>query len=203
MVLVFSTTKGLAAAAVAVAHSRGLFDYEEPVSRYWPKFAESGKQTVTVRQLLAHQAGLCALDVLLDSAKIADLGFLTVALARQRPLWEPGRRHGYHAFTLGWYESELIRRVDPKARRLPAFFADEVARPLGAEFHIGLPEEVEPRRVATIVGWPGWKMLFHFARASAEDGARLHEPTLAHRADDGKPAPREPRGVRLRGLSPP
>jgi CubicO group peptidase (beta-lactamase class C family) len=88
-------------------------------------------------------------------------GFLTAALARQRPLWEPGRRHGYHAFTLGWYESELLRRVDPKGRRLPAFFADEVARPLGADFHIGLPEDRDPAGVATIHGWPGWKMMLH------------------------------------------
>jgi CubicO group peptidase (beta-lactamase class C family) len=161
IVLVFPATKGLAAAAVAVAQSRGLLDYEAPVSRYWPEFAEAGKVEVTVRQLLAHQAGLCALDVRLDAARIGDWEFLTAALARQRPLWEPGRRHGYHAFTLGWYESELLRRVDPKGRRLPAFFADEVARPLGADFHIGLPEDRDPAGVATIHGWPGWKMMLH------------------------------------------
>jgi CubicO group peptidase (beta-lactamase class C family) len=161
IVLVFSTTKGLAAAAVAVAHSRGLLDYEEPVSRYWPEFAQSGKQDVTVRQLLAHQAGLCAVDVRLDAARIADWGFLSEALAQQRPLWKPGRRHGYHAFTLGWYESELLRRVDPQGRRLPTFFAEEVAQPLSADFHIGLPRDRDPDGVATIHGWPAWKMLFH------------------------------------------
>jgi CubicO group peptidase (beta-lactamase class C family) len=72
IVLVFSTTKGLSATAVAVAHSRGLIRYDEPVAAYWPEFAAGGKTEVTVRQLLAHQAGLCALDLKLDATLIAD-----------------------------------------------------------------------------------------------------------------------------------
>ena len=145
IVLVFSATKGLAAAAVAVAHSRGLLDYDESVSHYWPEFAQAGKEQLTVRQLLAHQGGLCALDCRLDPATIADHEQLAAALAQQQPLWRPGQYHGYHAFTLGWYESELISRVDPRRRRLSAFFADEIARPIDADFHIGFPHGRDPR----------------------------------------------------------
>jgi len=122
MVLVFSATKGLAAMAMAVAHSRGWLDYEERVSTYWPEFAQNGKKTITVRQLLAHQAGLFALDEPVDKSVVADLDRLAVILARQRPAWEPGTRQAYHAITLGYYESELLRRVDPQYRSLGQFF---------------------------------------------------------------------------------
>jgi CubicO group peptidase (beta-lactamase class C family) len=103
MVIVFSTTKGLAALAMALAHSRGLLDYDEPVSKYWPEFAQKGKERITVRQLLSHQAGLYVLDVRLDRSLVADLDRLAVVLARQKPAWEPGTRQAYHAITLGFY----------------------------------------------------------------------------------------------------
>ncbi len=152
LVLVYSTSKGMSAVAVALAHSRGLIDYDEAVATYWPEFAQNGKASITVRQLLAHQAGLSGLDVRLNSRKLADLDAVADALAAQKPAWEPGTRQGYHALTIGWYESELIRRVDPEHRSLGRFFADEVAAPLGLEFYIGLPEDVPPSRVASIKG---------------------------------------------------
>lgn len=92
LVPVFSTTKGMAGMAVAVAHSRGLLDYDAPVSAYWPEFAERGKHDVTVRQLLSHQAGLSAIDVRLDSTLLGNLDGLSAVLARQKPAWTPGRR---------------------------------------------------------------------------------------------------------------
>ncbi|MFI5224598.1 MAG: serine hydrolase domain-containing protein, partial [Nitrospirales bacterium] len=106
MVVVYSATKGLAAMTLAVAHSRGWLDYEERVCTYWPEFAEQGKDRITVRQLLAHQAGLHALDVPVDRSLVADLDRLAVVLARQKPAWKPGTRQSYHAITLGFYESE-------------------------------------------------------------------------------------------------
>jgi len=109
MVLVSSATKGLAGLVIALAQSRGLFDYDEPVSMYWPEFAQHGKGKVTIRQLLAHQAGLFALDERMDTKVEADLDKLAVIIARQRPAWEPGTRQAYHAITLGFYESELLR----------------------------------------------------------------------------------------------
>jgi CubicO group peptidase (beta-lactamase class C family) len=116
MVLVFSATKGFAAMTMALLHSRGLLDYEERVCTYWPEFAQNGKQDVTVRQLLAHQAGLFAFNERVDRSVIADLDRLAMVLARQKPAWEPGTRQAYHAITLGFYEGELVRRVDPQHR---------------------------------------------------------------------------------------
>ena len=150
LVPMFSTTKGVSSLALAHAHSRGLFDYDEPVARYWPEFAQAGKQQVTVRQLLSHQAGLSGIDEPLDLAAIADPERVADALARQRPLWEPGQHHGYHALTLGWYEAELLRRVDPDRRTMGTYFAEELAGPCGLEFYIGLPEEVPAERVAVL-----------------------------------------------------
>lgn len=161
MVLVFSTSKGVTAIATAVAHSRGLFDLDEPVATYWPQFAHNGKERVTVRQLLAYQAGLCAVDEPLDVGVLADLDRVADVVARQAPAWKPGTRHGYHALTLGFYQGELIRRVDPARRSLGAFLGDEVCRPLGCEFHIGLPDHVPARRVARIKAFHPLRMLLH------------------------------------------
>src|SRR5687767_8223471 len=104
MVLVNSTTKGLAAMTMAMAHSRGWLDYEARVCKYWPEFAQEGKENITVRQLLGHQAGLFALDEPVDRDLVTDVGRLAIVLARQKPVWEPGTRQAYHAITVGFYE---------------------------------------------------------------------------------------------------
>ncbi len=150
MVLVHSATKGLAAMTLAIAHSRGWLDYEERVCAYWPEFAQQGKERITVRQLLGHQAALFALDEPVDRSVVADLDGLAVVLARQKPAWEPGTRQAYHAITLGYYESELLRRIDPQHRSLGQFFQDELATPLGLEVYIRLPEAIPNSRLATI-----------------------------------------------------
>jgi len=150
MVIVYSATKGLAAMTLAIAHSRGWLDYEEPVCSYWPEFAQQGKQRITVRQLLAHQAGLFAFDEPVDRSVIADLDRLAVVLARQKPAWEPGTRQAYHALTLGFYEGELLRRLDPRHRSLGQFFQDEIAAPLGLDVYIRLPDTVPNSRLATL-----------------------------------------------------
>jgi CubicO group peptidase (beta-lactamase class C family) len=150
MVIVYSATKGLAAMTLALAHSRGWLDYEERVCSYWPEFAQHGKETITVRQLLAHQAGLFAFDEQADKNLVADPARLAVVLARQKPAWEPGTRQAYHAITLGYYESELLRRIDPQHRSLGRFFQDEIATPLGLDFYIRLPESIPNARLATI-----------------------------------------------------
>lgn len=150
MVMVYSTTKGLAALALALAHSRGLFDYDERVGRYWPEFAQQGKENITVRQLLAHQAGLVAFEGMDDKALIGDLDRLADTLARQKPEWLPGTRQGYHAISLGYYESELLRRTDPRHRSLGRYFQDELADPLGLDFYIRLPQTIPDRRLAVL-----------------------------------------------------
>src|SRR5689334_16001391 len=137
--LVYSATKGLSAMTLALAHSRGWLNYDELVCHYWPEFAQNGKETITVRELLAHQAGLFALDVPLDKTLVSDLDRLALVLARQKPAWKPGTRQAYHAITLGFFEGELLRRLDPKHRSLGQFFQEEIATPLRADFFIRLP----------------------------------------------------------------
>jgi CubicO group peptidase (beta-lactamase class C family) len=150
MVIVYSATKGLAAMTLALAHSRGWLDYEERVCTYWPEFAQRGKERITVRQLLAHQAGLFAFDESVDRSVVADLDRLAVVMARQKPEWEPGSRQAYHALTLGFYEGELLRRLDPRHRSLGQFFHDEIAMPLGLDAYIRLPEAIPISRLATL-----------------------------------------------------
>ncbi len=161
MVLVHSATKGMAAMTMAVADSRGWLDYEERVCKYWPEFAQQGKDKITIRQLLSHQAGLFAFDEPVDKGVVADLNRLAIVLARQNPAWEPGTRQAYHAISLGFYEGELLRRVDPQHRSLGQFFQDEIASPLGLDFYIRLPEAIPNARLATIESHP-LKMIVSF-----------------------------------------
>ena len=162
MALVYSATKGLAAMTLAVAHSRGWLDYDELVCKYWPEFAQNGKEKITVRQLLAHQAGLFALDEPVSKSTVGDLDRLAEILARQKPAWEPGTRQGYHAITLGYYEGELIRRIDPQHRTLGEFFRDEIATPLGLDFYIRLPESIPDARLAPLIDPSFTEMLIGF-----------------------------------------
>jgi CubicO group peptidase (beta-lactamase class C family) len=158
MVIVNSTTKGLSAMTLAVANARGWLDYDAPVATYWPEFAQNDKGAITVRQILGHEAGLVVLDEKLTLEKLRDFDYVARVLARQRPAWTPGTRHGYHAMTLGLYMQELIRRVDPAHRTLGQFFHDEIATPLDLEFYIGLPSDVPDERVArakTLSRWRG------------------------------------------------
>ncbi len=159
MVIVHSATKGIAAMVMALLHSRGLLDYDERVCAYWPEFARAGKERITVRQLLAHQAGLFGFDEPVDRDIVADLDRLAAIMARQRPAWEPGERQAYHAISLGFYESEIVRRIDAGHRSLGRFFADEIARPLGLDFYIGLPDSIPDTRVAPLEPPSLWQRL--------------------------------------------
>ena len=161
LVNMFSTTKGVASLAIAVAAAQGLISYDVKVADYWPEFAQASKGSITVRQLLSHQAGLPAIDAALTLHDLADPAKMSAVLAAQAPAWTPGTRHGYHAVTLGWYESELIRHADRLGRSLGQFFADEVAQPLGLEFYIGLPASVDRDRVAHLHGYSRAEMLLH------------------------------------------
>lgn len=162
MVIVYSATKGLAAMTLALAHSRGWLDYDERVATYWPEFAQHGKEQITVRQLLAHQAGLFAFDEAVDRDVVADLDRLAAVMARQKPAWAPGSRQAYHALTLGFYEGELLRRLDPRHRTLGQFFHEEVATPLALDVYIRLPESVPNKRLATLAPPSRLAMLLGF-----------------------------------------
>ena len=143
LTLVFSTTKGATAICAHLLAERGELDLDAPVAAYWPEFGAAGKQTVTVRHLLAHRAGLPTLDVDMTPDEALSWGPAVEALAAQAPAWVPGTRHGYHAVTYGWLVGEVIRRVS--GRSPGRYLADEVAGPLGLELWVGLPESEEQR----------------------------------------------------------
>ncbi|MGI5271536.1 serine hydrolase domain-containing protein [Nonomuraea sp. CA-218870] len=150
--VVYSTTKAVTAACALLLAQRGELDLDAPVARYWPEFAAGGKERVPVRWLLTHQAGLPALDRPVTPAEAIAWKPVVEALAAQRPFWEPGTDHGYHALTYGWLVGEVVRRVS--GRGVGAFLADEIAGPLGLDLWIGLPAS-EHHRVARILTDPG------------------------------------------------
>jgi CubicO group peptidase (beta-lactamase class C family) len=147
--LVFSTTKGATASCVNLLVQRGLIDLDAPVATYWPEFAQAGKESIPVRWLMGHKAGLATVDKNLSLEEVLAWDPIVEALEVQEPLWEPGTAQGYHAVTFGWVMGELIRKVD--GRGLGQFFAEEIAAPLGLEFWIGLPES-EEHRVSPVIG---------------------------------------------------
>jgi CubicO group peptidase (beta-lactamase class C family) len=149
--VVFSTTKGATAICAMMLVEQRRLDVDEPVSRYWPEFAAAGKADIPVRMLLNHQAGLPVVDANLTRAEVLAVQPVVDALARQAPVWPPGSKHGYHALTYGWLVGEVVRRITGKT--IGTFFKEEVAAPLGLDFWIGLPADVEPR-VARLVNAP-------------------------------------------------
>ncbi|MFI2282943.1 serine hydrolase domain-containing protein [Nocardia beijingensis] len=174
IVPVFSSTKGMAAFTVAAAVAKGVLDYEQPVAKYWPEFSANGKDEVTVRQLIDHQAGLSGLGQTVRLPQIADLDGLATILAAQKPAWRPGTRHGYHAITLGLYQGELLRRVDPARRTLGRIFAEDIAAPLGVDFFIGLPAEQSMDRIATMSATRGLDVLRYERDIPLRIGAEIY-----------------------------
>ena len=141
--VVFSCTKGATALCAHILASRGLLDIDAPVVTYWPEFGKAGKESITVKMLLNHTAGLPHVRKPLPRGAYYDWDTMVHALEEQEPFWEPGTRHGYQMFVFGWLVGEVVRRVSGKS--LGHFFQEEVAKPLGLDFWIGLPEEIEPR----------------------------------------------------------
>ncbi|MDI3406420.1 serine hydrolase domain-containing protein [Streptomyces cavernicola] len=145
-----SATKGVSATVLLLLADRGLIDLDAPVADHWPEFGVHGKGRVTARQLLAHRAGLAALDEPLTAAQACDGRSGPAAVAAQRPWWEPGTAHGYHAQTYSWLIGELVRRVD--GRTLGTVLAEEIAELLAADLWIGVPPDRQDRvgRIAPV-----------------------------------------------------
>ncbi|KAB8197749.1 serine hydrolase [Nonomuraea phyllanthi] len=146
--LVYSTTKAITATCALLLAQRGELDLDAPVADYWPEFAAGGKERLPVRWLLTHQAGLPAIDHPITPEEAIAWEPMVRALAAQRPYWEPGTEHGYHAHTFGWLVGEVVRRVS--GRSLGTFLAEEIAAPLGLDLWIGLPA-AERHRVSRIL----------------------------------------------------
>ena len=148
IVNVWSTGKAVTATCAHMLVDRGLLDIDAPVAKYWPEFAQAGKEKMPVRYLLSHQSGLSVIEKPLPTETFYDWDGMASALAAQKPLWEPGTKPGYQAITFGYLVGEVVRRITGKS--LGTFVREEIAGPLGADFHIGLSEE-HHARVAEIV----------------------------------------------------
>ncbi|MPZ97901.1 MAG: serine hydrolase [Dehalococcoidia bacterium] len=152
IVRVFSTTKGVVALCMHMLADRGLVDLDAPVARYWPEFAQAGKERITVAQLLDHSAGLPAVSTRLPDDALNDWARMVATLEAQAPWWEPGADHGYHAVTWGWLNGEVLRRVT--GRTPGAFIREQICAPLGIDFYLGFGPELD-ERVADMVPAPG------------------------------------------------
>jgi CubicO group peptidase (beta-lactamase class C family) len=141
--MVMSTTKGVVAIAAHILAEEGRLDFDAPVAQYWPEFAAEGKGTMPVRWLFSHRAGLAAIDILLTVDDVYAWDPVVKALAAQPPNWEPGSAHGYHALTYGWLAGEVIKRVSGMS--VGRFVSERIVRPLGLDFWIGLPDELNSR----------------------------------------------------------
>jgi CubicO group peptidase (beta-lactamase class C family) len=154
---VYSTTKVPTVLCTLMCVDRGLIDLDAPVAKYWPEFAQNGKENMPVRYLFSHTSGLAGIEEISPSSIYYDWEKVTGLLAAQKPWWEPGTRSGYHAITHGYLLGELVRRVTGKT--LGTFFREEVAEPLDIDFHIGLPKE-HNFRVSNLI--PGKPLLENF-----------------------------------------
>jgi len=170
--IVWSCTKGATSLCAHVLAARGAIDLDAPVARYWPEFAKAGKEGITVRMLLNHQASVPALREPIPDNGLCDWDAVVDALAAMEPLWEPGTRHGYHPLVFGHLVGEVVRRVT--GRSLGTFFREEVAGPLGLDFWIGLPEAHETRVAPTISPdppAPGQPVAQFYAMAMTDPGS--------------------------------
>ena len=143
IVNVYSTTKVMTVLCTLMLVDRGLLDLDAPVAKYWPEFAQAGKEKLPVRYLFSHTAGLPGFDEKIPVEALYDWDRIINLLAAQKPWWKPGTKSGYHAITHGYLLGELIRRITGKT--VGTFFREEVTNPLNADFHIGLPEELDSR----------------------------------------------------------
>ena len=143
LVNVWSSTKTMAAMSLLMLADRGDVDLYAPAARYWPEFAQNGKEHVEVRHFLSHSAGLSGMEEKVTGDALYDWDWMTGALAKQKPWWEPGSQSGYHALTQGHLIGEIVRRVTGQS--IGNFFRQEIAEPTGADFHIGADEALDAR----------------------------------------------------------
>lgn len=143
---VFSATKGVAATALNIHVERGHLSYSTRIAEVWPEFGAHGKDQVNVRDALAHRIGVPQMPDGCTPEQMSDWDWMCDAIANMEPVWEPGTKCGYHAYTYGWIVGELVRRTDPKGRSFGQYIQDEICAPLGIDsLWMGIPDEVEPR----------------------------------------------------------
>ena len=136
---VWSSTKNMASLCALLLFEKGLLDFNAPVTEYWPEFSENGKENILVKNIMSHSSGLSGWEEQIDYKDYYDWDKLCFLLAKQKPFWEPGTKVGYHSISVGYLTGEIVRRVSGKT--IGKFFQDEIASPLGSDFHIGLDKE--------------------------------------------------------------
>jgi CubicO group peptidase (beta-lactamase class C family) len=183
---VFSSSKGVAGIVIALLAERGELDLDAPVPRYWPDFAAAGKEAVTVRQLLSHQAGLPSLDGGLRPEDLLDCAVGGARLAAEWPRWRPGTAFGYHSITIGILAEELVRQAT--GRRLQEIYETEIRAPRDIDFYLGLPESQEPRYRANVPIVPTPEQAAEIAgRDTPSDGLFGATFSMPYPAADGGP----------------
>ncbi|MER5637996.1 serine hydrolase domain-containing protein [Kitasatospora sp. NPDC002227] len=181
-----STTKNMTALCALILADRGELDLSAPVAAYWPEFAAAGKEKVLVRHVLSHTAGLPELSGPTTVGELYDWEAVTAGLAAQAPEWEPGTAAGYHALTFGFLVGEIVRRIT--GRGLGEFFAEEVAGPLGADFHLGLGAEHD-HRVAPLIPPPSLTDEYAAGAPLGPDGTRREHTGAVIRVKDANSTP--------------
>lgn len=176
MTVVFSCTKGATALSAHLLADRGELDLDALVADYWPEFAVNGKERATVRMMLNHSVGVPALRDRLPDGAYADWDLMVDRIAAEEPWWEPGTRNGYHMMTFGWTVGELVRRAS--GRSLGTYFAEEIAKPLGADFFIGVPPEDESRVASVIQPKPNRDDMTEFTKVVVDDPESLQRSAL-------------------------
>lgn len=143
---VFSVSKAVTAVAVHMQAERGHLEYDSPIARYWPEFAQSGKQTVTIRQVLSHVSGVLRMPPEVTPELMCDWDWMCTRIAAMPPAYQPGSRSSYQSMTFGWLLGEVVRRTDPLGRPFGRFVREEIAAPLSADdLWLGIPDAAEPR----------------------------------------------------------
>jgi CubicO group peptidase (beta-lactamase class C family) len=143
---VFSVTKAVTGTALHVQAERGLVAYDAPVGTYWPAFAAHGKESITVRDVLTHRAGVPQMPAGVTPETMCDWEWMVARIAEEEPVFPPGTQNAYHQLVWGWIVGEVVRRTDPAGRAFSAFVREELCEPLGiADLHLGVPDDAVDR----------------------------------------------------------
>jgi CubicO group peptidase (beta-lactamase class C family) len=172
--IIFSSTKGAMALCAHMLADRGQLDLNAPIVKYWPEFGQNGKEAATVDMTLDHSVGVPHVRAVPKPGAFYDYDHMVDLVAKEAPFWVPGTRNGYHAITMSWTVGELVHRAAKK--RMGKFFQDEVAKPLGLEFWIGLPEQQEHRIAPMIQAVPTPQMMEtrFFKKAMGDPSSASH-----------------------------
>jgi CubicO group peptidase (beta-lactamase class C family) len=182
---VFSVTKAVTATALHIQAERGLVDYDAPVARYWPAFAQHGKGAITVEQILTHQSGVPQMPKGATPARLCDWDWTVERLAALEPLFEPGTLNAYQSYSFGWLVGEIVRRTDPKGRPFGQFVRDEISRPLGdLDLWLGLPASELPRGAMLVSDIPERKASTETALSLAAKPDKGERDDVLYNRDD-------------------